>query len=144
MRRSPSIAGCRRDFAARWKAINGRIMAVSPAALDAGQHLPQMGSGRIRLAPAVLRTSRGGGVVQRTIRIGRDPLLVQQAEVLLERCRQRKEWLDEIPGLARLVAAAAAGIRRRRYPCRGMDSAKSRTFIERERLCPSESAVGVP
>ncbi len=108
--------GCRHATALRvedrWREVKQRILAVS-------EHLWTQGS-------ICRKWDRGGWVwrlrfyerlpdgrrVQRTVRIGCDLVLVERAQDLLRRCRERQASLEEIPMLARLVTAAAAAGRR--------------------------------
>jgi len=53
-----------------------------------------------------------GKLVERTIRIGKNPELVRRARELLERCHQRGAWRAEIAGLCRLSAVAVATVKR--------------------------------
>jgi hypothetical protein len=97
----------------RWRKLEQRILAVSHHLWHQGNIGRKWDRGgyvwRLRFYEQVA----DGRLVQRTIRIGRDPVLVQRAEQLLRRCRKRQAWLEEIPKLARLVAVAAATTRRR-------------------------------
>jgi hypothetical protein len=112
VRRSPSSAGCLPDLDARWNEIKGRILAVSEHLWTQGNICRKWDRGGYVWRLRYYERLEDGRRVQRTIRIGRDSVLVERAEGLLKRCRQRKEWLDEIPRLAGIVAAAAAAMRR--------------------------------
>jgi hypothetical protein len=114
VKRSASIAAGLPDLEARWSEIKGRILAVSQHLWTQGNICRKWDRGGFVWRLRYYERLEDGRLVQRTIRIGRDPVLLQQAEELLRCCRQRKEWLDEIPSLARLVEAAAVGTRRRR------------------------------
>lgn len=99
------------ELEARWKDVERRILAVSHHLWSQGSICRKWDRGGYVWRLRFYERLADGRRVQRTIRIGRDPVLVQRAEELLNRCRARKAWLDEIPRLSRLVAAAAAGAR---------------------------------
>ena len=100
------------DLEERWRTIEGKILAAA--------HLLERGGA------LSLKDDRGGPVwrlrfrdrsptgklVERTIRIGKNPELVRRARELLERCHQRGAWRTEIAGLSRLSAVAVATVKR--------------------------------
>ena len=114
MMRSASTTACLPDLEARWNELQRRILAVSQHLWTQGNICRKWDRGGYVWRLRYYERLEDGRSVQRTVRIGRDPVLLQRAEQLLRCCRQRKEWLDEIPRLARLVEAAAVGTRRRR------------------------------
>ena len=100
------------ELDARWKEVEQRILAVSRHLWSQGSICRKWDRGGYVWRLRFYERLADGRNVQRTIRIGRDPYLVQRAEELLRRCRERKEWLEEIPRLARLVAVTAVTTRR--------------------------------
>jgi hypothetical protein len=114
MKRSASSAPSVPDLEARWNEIKQRILAVAQHLWTQGNICRKWDRGGYVWRLRYYERVEDGRLIQRTIRIGADPVLVRRAEELLKCCRQRKEWLDEIPGLARLVESAAVGVRRRR------------------------------
>ncbi len=90
----------------RWREVEQRILAVSHHLWTQGNICRKWDRGgyvwRLRYYERLL----DGRLVQRTIRIGRDPILVRRARDLLNRCRDRQTRLDEIPTLASIVTAA--------------------------------------
>jgi hypothetical protein len=115
MRRTlSSPAPCLSETEARWQDVKGRILAVSQHLWTQGNICRKWDRGGYVWRLRYYESLEDGRRIQRTIRIGCDPVVFKRAEELLKHCRQRKEWLDEIPRLARLVEAAAVGIRRRR------------------------------
>lgn len=101
------------DIEARWEEVERRILGVAHLLWTQGNICRKWDRGGYVWRLRFYERLADGRLVQRTIRIGRDPVLVQRAEELLRRCRERKEWLEEIPRLSRLVAVAAATTRRR-------------------------------
>jgi hypothetical protein len=100
------------DIEARWEEVERRILAVAHHLWTQGNICKKWDRGGYVWRLRFYERLPDGRLVQRTLRIGRDPVLVQRAEQLLRRCRERKEWLEEIPMLARVVAAACATTRR--------------------------------
>jgi hypothetical protein len=96
------------EIEARWKVVRERILAVSHLLWTQGNICQKFDrAGRVWRLRYYERLAEGR-LVQRTIRIGRDPLLAKRARELLKRCRARQSWLQEIPKLAPLVTRAAA------------------------------------
>ena len=99
------------DLELRWQEIEQRMLAVTHLLWSQGSICSKSERGgevwRLRYYERV----EGGRLVQRTIRIGREPELVERAQDLLRRCKARREWLREIPQLCRQVSAAAVFMR---------------------------------
>lgn len=114
MRRSEPRAARLSDLEARWNELKRRMLAVSEHLWTQGNICRKWDRGGYVWRLRYYERLENGSLIQRTIRIGGDPVLLRRAKELLERCRQRKEWLDEIPVLARLAEAAAVATRRRR------------------------------
>ena len=100
------------DLEIRWSDIKRRILAASPRLWTQGNICRKWDRGGYVWRLRYYERLEDGRLVQRTIRIGRDPVLVHRAEELLKACRRRQQLLEEIPLLARLVRAAAASARR--------------------------------
>jgi hypothetical protein len=96
------------DLEIRWSDIKRRILAASPCLWTQGNICRKWDRGGYVWRLRYYERLEDGRLVQRTIRIGRDPVLVHRAEELLKACRRRQQLLEEIPLLARLVRAAAA------------------------------------
>lgn len=111
MRKSASNPEHLLDIEARWKEVERRILAVAHHLWTQGNICRKWDRGGYVWRLRFYERLADGRLVQRTIRIGGNPVLVQRAEELLHRCRERKELLQEIPSLARVVAAAATATR---------------------------------
>ena len=100
------------DVEARWRVIRERILKIAPFLRTQGNICRKADRGGPVWRLRYYERLDDGRLVQRSLRIGRDPTVVQRAQQLLRRCREQQSSLNEIPGLARLVRAAAASSRR--------------------------------
>ncbi len=103
-----TVASAKRlpELEARWREVEQRILAVSQHLWSQGNICRKWDRGGYVWRLRFYERLADGRNVQRTLRIGRDPVLVQRARDLLKRCRERQAWLEEIPTLASIVTAA--------------------------------------
>jgi hypothetical protein len=94
------------DVEARWRVIRERILKIAPFLWSQGSICRKADRGGPVWRLRYYERLPDGRLVQRTIRIGCDPVLVERARDLLKRCRDRQTRLEEIPTLASIVTSA--------------------------------------
>lgn len=100
------------DLEARWRTIEAKILAATHLLERAGALSQKDDRGgpiwRLRFRERLPT----GILIERTIRIGKNPELVRRASELLERIHRRGAWRKEIAALARLSTVVSATIAR--------------------------------